>query len=107
MPGQGPGDLCVLPDGRTLLSYGVRNSGFYGVGVRFADATARRWSEPTFLVDLDGSTDLTAEPLLRDGGYPSTVALPDGMTVTAYYSRGILSHRRYHMGVVRWSLQPK
>ena len=46
-------------------------------------------------VNLEGTTD---------GGYPSTVQLPDGSLVTAYYSNGVTQHRRYHMGVVRWEL---
>jgi hypothetical protein len=103
MPFQAPADLVALRDGRILLSYGVRNSGFYGIAVRIGDATARNWSAPIFLVDLEGSTDSTAESPSRDGGYPSSVVLPDGLVVTAYYSRGIPSHRHYHMGVVRWS----
>ncbi len=106
MPYQAPADLIALPDGRILLSYGVRNSGFYGVAARLGDATGRHWSAPIFLVDLDGSTDSNAESPMRDGGYPSSVALPDGMVVTAYYSRGVREHRRYHMGVVRWTPPP-
>jgi hypothetical protein len=104
MPNQAPADFTLLPDGRVMLSYGVRNSGFYGVAVRFGDAQARQWSQPVFLVDLEGSTDNPgAEAPPRDGGYPASVVLPDGLVTTVYYSRGIPAHRRYHMGVVRWS----
>jgi len=73
---QVPGDLMRLPDGRILLTYGVRNEGFWSICVRFADATARTWSPAMCLVDLDGSTEepRSLDPL-RDGGYPSTVAL--------------------------------
>lgn len=102
-PSQAPADLVVLPDGRILLSYGVRNSGFYGIAVRFGDASARRWSAPVFLVDLEGSTDTAGDSPPRDGGYPSSVVLPDGLVATAFYTRGTPTHRRYHMGVVRWS----
>ena len=103
LPMQVPGDLMRLPDGRILLTYGVRNEGFWSICVRFGDATARTWSPAMCLVDLDGSTEepRSLDPL-RDGGYPSTVALADGTLVTAYYCRGIAAHNRYHTGVVRW-----
>lgn len=104
---QHPADLTHLPDGRLLLSYGVRNEGGWGIWVRFADATAKFWSAPMMLVDLEGATDqrLDSHPQ-RDGGYPSTIVLEDGTLLTAYYNRGMPSHNRYHVGVVRWSLTP-
>ncbi len=105
LPMQHPADLTRLPDGRILLSYGVRNDGDWGVNVRIGDASARSWSAPIRLVDLEGSTEEPnqAKPH-RDGGYPSTVVLADGTLVTAYYSRGVPAHQRYHVGVVRWTL---
>lgn len=107
LPMQHPADLTRLPDGRILLSYGVRNQGDWGINVRFGDPTAKIWSAPLRLVDLEGSTDRPdANRPSRDGGYPSTVALPDGTLVTAYYSRGVPAHQRYHVGVVRWTLPP-
>ncbi len=105
LPMQHPADLTRLPDGRILLSYGVRNEGDWGINVRIGDAAARTWTAPIRLVDLEGSTDDSNQPQpQRDGGYPSTVVLPDGVLVTAYYSRGVPAHRRYHVGVVRWTL---
>ena len=107
LPYQNPGKLTRLPDGRILLSYGIRNNGLRGINVRVGDPEARRWAPPIYLVDLEGATD---EPNLpnskRDNGYPSTVVLADGTLVTAYYSRGMPSHHRYHVGVVRWALPP-
>lgn len=105
LPGQHPADLTRLPDGRILLSYGLRNPGAWGVAVRFGDRTGREWSSPWTLVDFEDSTDQphAADPR-RDGGYPSTVVAADGALVTAYYTRGIPAHQRYHMGVVRWSV---
>jgi hypothetical protein len=103
LPLQHPGDLVRLQDGRILLTYGVRNEGLWAICVRFGDPTARLWSAPLCLVDLEGSTDEPRSPdPLRDGGYPSTVVLADGTLVTAYYSRGVSAHTRYHMGVIRW-----
>jgi hypothetical protein len=107
LPRQHPADLTALPDGRILLSYGVRNEGNWSIAYRVGDAEARAWSPPTTLVDLEGSTDQRSDPQpVRDGGYPSTVVLPDGVLVTAYYTRGVMAHHRYHVGVVRWKLPP-
>jgi len=107
LPRQHPADLTALPDGRILLSYGVRNEGNWSIAVRIGDADGRVWSPPIELVDLEGSTDQRADPKpIRDGGYPSTVVLADGTLVTAYYTRGVMAHNRYHVGVVRWKLPP-
>lgn len=40
-----------------------------------------------------------------DGGYPSSVQLPDGQVLTAYYASRIEDHAGYHMGVVLWAPQ--
>src|SRR5690606_31877896 len=37
-----------------------------------------------------------------DGGYPSSVQLPDGRVLTAFYARRTDGHDRYHMGTVTW-----
>ena len=104
---QHPADLTALPDGRVLLTYGVRNEGNWSIAYRTGDAEAKNWAAPVTLVDLEGSTDQRAEALpVRDGGYPSTVVMPDGTLVTAYYTRGVMAHHRYHVGVVRWRLPP-
>jgi hypothetical protein len=102
---QHPADLLKLPDGRVLLSYGGRNPGLWGIWVQMADAEMKHWSTPLLLVDLEGSSEFQRTPVpSSDGGYPSTVQLADGTFVTAYYSRGVPAHQRYHVGVVRWRL---
>ncbi|MDB6167573.1 MAG: hypothetical protein JWM88_437 [Verrucomicrobia bacterium] len=107
LPRQHPADLTGLPDGRILLTYGVRNEGNWSIAYRVGDAEARNWSPPVELVDLEGSTDQRSDPFpIRDGGYPSTVVMPDGVLVTAYYTRGVMAHHRYHVGVVRWKIPP-
>jgi len=89
--GQHPGHLLRLKDGRVLLSYGDRTGTVHGVEVRTTSDEGRTWSEPVRLVDWWG-----------DGGYPSSVQLPDGQILTAYYAAKIEGHDRYHMGVVLW-----
>lgn len=106
LPGQHPASLLELKDGRVLLSYGSRITGFYGVCARLSDDEGKSWSRPKVLVAVPG-------PL--DGGYPSTVEMNDGSLVTAYYAgpralgraRQISPyampwHQRYHMGVCIW-----
>ena len=87
---QHPGHLLRLKDGRLLLSYGNRLDP-KGVDVRLSDDEGKSWSKPLRVADF-----------LLDGGYPSSVQLPDGRVLTAYYARRIKGHDRYHMGVVVW-----
>jgi hypothetical protein len=85
-----PGHFVRLQDGRILLSYGNRSNP-KGVDVRVSDDEGATWSAPFRVMDFMG-----------DGGYPSSVQLPDGQVVTAYYAQKIEGHDRYHMGVVIW-----
>jgi len=96
LPRQHPAHLLQLTDGRILLVYGIRNQGLYGVGARLSGDGGKTWSAPILLVDLEDATD---------GGYPSSVQVEDGTIVTAYYGNQIHTHRRYHMGVVRWQAE--
>jgi len=89
-PQQHPGHFTRLADGRVLLSYGNRAEP-KGVDVRISRDEGETWSEPVRAVDFQG-----------DGGYPSSVPLPDGHVLTAYYASRIAAHRGYHMGVVIW-----
>ena len=93
---QHPAQLTRLSDGSILLTYGIRNPGLWGVGARLSDDRGETWGQPILLANFGE---------VKDGGYPSSVQLPDGTIVTAYYCIGIPEHQRYHMGVVRW--QPK
>ena len=103
---QHPGHLLSLADGRILLSYGVREPDHQGIAVRVSGDEGRTWTPAIWLVHLETTLDHSVPPLGRaDGGYPSTVQLPDGTLVTAYYSKGIPQHQRYHMGVVRWAIE--
>ena len=87
---QHPGHFARLAGGQLLLSYGNRVTP-KGVDVRFSDDEGQTWSKPFRVLDFE-----------QDGGYPSSVQLPDGRVLTAYYARRIAGHDRYHMGVVVW-----
>lgn len=96
LPMQHPGHLLTLQDGRVLLTYGIRNRGLYGVGARLSPDGGLTWQAPRILADFRTATD---------GGYPSSVQAEDGAVVTAYYCDRVPAHDRYHMGVVRWSVE--
>jgi hypothetical protein len=91
---QHPGHFTRLKDGQVLVTYGNRLEP-HGVDVRFSDDEGATWSEPFRVLDFKG-----------DGGYPSSVQLPDGQVLTAYYAVGFGTrhdgYNGYHMGVVIW-----
>jgi hypothetical protein len=87
---QHPGHFLRLQDGRLVLSYGNRTAD-RGVDVLLSSDEGRTWSRPYRVTDFQG-----------DGGYPSSVQLPDGRVLTAYYASKTAYHGRYHMGVATW-----
>ncbi len=93
---QHPGHITSLQDGRLLLTYGNRKVGQRGVAVKVSLDQGRTWGEELIIIDdLDFG---------QDCGYPTSVQLDNGNIMTLYYSRGIESHQRYHMGTVIWKL---
>ena len=92
-----PAHFASLKDGRLLLTYGNRIKGQFGVLAKLSNDEGKTWSEPLALVN-----DL----LSGDCGYPSSVQLPDGKMLTAYYTNSAPNHRRYHMGTVIWEAPP-
>jgi hypothetical protein len=90
---QHPGHLLRLTDDTILLSYGNRTED-RGVDVRFSRDEGKSWSRPFRVADF-----------LGDGGYPSSVQLPDGRILTAFYASRTAAYRGYQMGVVVWDLQ--
>lgn len=90
-PGQVTGHLMCLQDGRILLTYGNRNWNNFGVDVRFSDDEGESW----------GPSIRIANTPHYDSGYPSSVQLPDGRVVTAYYTR-ISDDYHYEMRVATW-----
>ena len=92
-PGEHPGHLLKLNDGRILLTYGIR-WGSHGIGARVSNDNGLSWGQPMIVISYGGN----------DGGYPSSVQLKDGTVVTAYYSDKNRFHDRYYMGVVHWTV---
>jgi len=97
LPNQHPASLLRLRDGRILITYGVRERGNRAIAVRVSSDEGRSWSAAWPIITQAAS---------GDHGYPSTVQLAGGLFVTAWYSSGVDAHQRYHMGVLRWSLEP-
>ena len=97
-PGEHPGDLIRLRDGRLLLAYGHRNPP-YGVHVMLSRDKGVTW-------DADQRIMLVGDCLTGDCGYPSSIQREDGTVVTAYYSWDLVSPQRHvhrgsiHAGVV-------
>jgi hypothetical protein len=94
--GEHPAHPLQLRDGSTLLTYGIRHRGFFGIGARLSEDAGRSWYTPWALVTLDDA---------YDGGYPASVEASDSTLVTAYYASGVGAHARYHMGVARWTIK--
>ncbi len=95
LPGQHPAHLLKLKDSSILLTYGVRNKGSHGIAARISQDNGLTWGMPALIVSLGTENDC---------GYPSSVQIENDTIVTAYYCSKIESHMRYHMGVIRWSL---
>ena len=81
---QHPGHIMRLSDDRLLLTYGNRLEP-RGIDMRLSGDEGQTWTDPVRVADFQG-----------DGGYPSSVQLPDGQVLTAFYGQP------YHMGVVLW-----
>ncbi len=95
LPGQIPGHLLELSDGRILATYGSRIPGFRGICGKVSEDLGETWSHQFVIVGglLEG-----------DMGYPSSVQVQGGEIVTAYYANCAPWHQRYHMAVVRYQL---
>ena len=92
---QHPGHITQLQDGRLLLTYGNRISGQHGVAIRTSGDKGKTWSK---------EQKIFSQEIPADIGYPSSVQLPDGKILTAFYSSRVENHDRYHMGTIIWKL---
>jgi BNR repeat-like domain len=87
------GHLTRLKDSRLLLTYGVRVNGRRGVCAKLSNDDGQTWGPPLRLAHVvDGG----------DCGYPSSVQLPGGAIVTAWYASETPDHKGYHMGATVW-----
>ncbi len=84
--------LLRLKDGRLLMCYGNRVEGQFGALAKLSSDDGKTWGAPVRIM----------HSLASDCGYPSSVQRPDGKIVTAYYSKAVENHDRYHMGVAIW-----
>ncbi|MHB8902210.1 MAG: sialidase family protein [Thermoguttaceae bacterium] len=87
------GHLARLSDGRLLLTYGVRVDGRRGVCAKLSADEGRKWTAPLRLAHAVDQADC---------GYPSSVQLPGGTIVTAWYAKETPDHQGYHMGTTLW-----
>ena len=92
---QHPGDLMRLDRETVLLTFGIRNRGLMGIGVRLSRDEGITWSPPAVIYQFGEATDC---------GYPSTAVCADGSLLTAAYSDRSTVHEGYHLLTVRWKL---
>ena len=96
-----PAHLLQLQDASILLTYGVRLRGMLGVYASISRDEGLSWDAPRVLFNTPAYRSDTSTAG-TDGGYPSSLQLPDRTIVTAYYCERLPMHQRYHMGVVLW-----
>jgi hypothetical protein len=96
LPMQHPADLTDLGAGRVLATYGIRNRGLMGIGVRLSRDEGLSWGAPAVIHQFgDNATDC---------GYPSTVPCAEGELLTACYSDFSPLCAGYHLLTLRWEL---
>ena len=93
-----PANAIRLKDGRLLLSYGNRTPGDPRVEAKISADGGRTWSEPIRVVEVTKSKDQ-----LEDFGYPSSVELPGGNVITAYYAKDAPYYHGYHLAAITWN----
>ena len=91
LPMQVTGNLALLADGRVLLSHGYRYWNNFGVDIRLSDDRGATWSPAIRIADCPRF----------DCGYPSSVQLPNGRMVTAYYTQ-LSEDFHYEMRTATW-----
>ncbi len=74
---QHPADLLILSNGNILMSFGSRHAP-YGVRGLISKDEGETWDYSHAIVLVDNCAEW-------DCGYPTTLALPDGMLITCYY----------------------
>jgi hypothetical protein len=92
LPRQINGSLLRLRTGRILFTFGNRCWSNYGIDARLSDDNGVNWSPPFRVAGCPRA----------DCGYPSSVELPDGSVVTAYYTQ-VSDDYHYEMRIARWN----
>jgi hypothetical protein len=87
--------ILTLPDGKLLMTYGVRHPGYLGLACRISADKGLTWKRPHNLLTI-------SETDSYDAGYPSCLLMGDGKILTAYYACKTPAHTRYHMGTIIW-----
>lgn len=95
LPMQHPADLAHLGGDDVLLTYGIRNRGLMGIGLRLSRDRGQTWGAPAVLYQFGEASDC---------GYPSTVSLGAGAMLTACYSDHSALYDGYHLLMIRWNL---
>ncbi len=101
LPMQHPADLIKIGSKALLLTYGLRNRGLMGLGVRISFDYGITWLPPCVIHQFGDQA--------QDIGYPSTIPLDDrGNMLTAYYTdfEPSFGHSAsiYRVMVKRWNL---
>jgi hypothetical protein len=99
---QHPADLTALSDKCLLLTYGIRNRGLMGIGVRLSIDAGKTWRPPWVIHQFGNNA--------KDIGYPSTISLDKkGNLLTAFYTDYEPSLKtkpnRYRVLAKMWSLK--
>ena len=102
LPMQHPADLTRLSESCLLLTYGIRNRGLMGIGVRLSIDGGLTWRPPWVIHQFGEKA--------KDIGYPTTVSLDrKGTLLTAFYTDFEPTFKvkpdRYRVLSMRWSLQ--
>jgi hypothetical protein len=102
LPMQHPADLTALSDKCLLLTYGIRNRGLMGIGVRLSIDAGKTWRPPWVIHQFGNNA--------KDIGYPSTISLDKkGNLLTAFYTDYEPSLKtkpnRYRVLAKMWSLK--
>src|SRR5690606_7479524 len=74
----------LLRENPKLLTYGNRKPGEFGVAIKISKDEGKSWGQEYIVIDDLGT---------GDSGYPSSIQLPDGRIMTAFYSNKMAAHQ--------------